>query len=384
MSLWRIILRETRLLLRGRISRAMILAGLPLLFTLLFGLVYDENVVNNIDTVVYDQSQSSLSRTLIQMYDDSERFHLVSYVDSEEKLREEIYTGRARVALMIPESFSGDIKSGQGSKILLTVNSANNMFANGAMSSAQEINRSFSVAVGQKMLEAAGLLPGAAMAAVYPLRLGVRILGNPVNGYSQFMLTGLMLNGLQIGIMITLGTYLYDELARGRRRSARGLLLTLGRAVPYGCFAMLGYLLSLLLAVYGFAIPMAGNVADACLLGGAYIFFVMGAISIFSACAPNRPMALQSPMLYIMPGLLYSGLSWPSFEMEGAVGIFSLLLPISYAGDCLRDIMLMGYAPELWDNVLRMLLFGSGCFAIAVLVMALRQRKLQGGEAVHG
>ena len=384
MSLWMIILRETKLLLRGRISRAMILAGLPLAFTLLFGLVYDENVVNNIDTVVYDQDQSSLSRTLIQMYDDSERFHLVSYVDSQERMHEAIYTGRAKVALVIPGNFSKDMKSGQGSKILLTVNSANNMFANGAMSSAQEINRSFSVAVGQKMLESAGLLPGAAMAAVYPLRLGVRILGNPTNGYSQFMLTGLMLNGLQIGIMITLGTYLYDELARGRRHSVRELFKLLGRAVPYGGFAMAGYLFSLLLAVYGFGIPMAGSVADACLLGGAYIFFVMGAISVFSACAPNRPMALQSPMLYIMPGLLYSGLSWPYFDMNKEAGIFSLLLPISYAGDCLRDIMLIGYGPELWSNVLRMLLYGSVCFCIAVLVMALKQRKMQGGAAVHG
>lgn len=384
MSLWMIILRETKLLLRGRISRAMILAGLPLAFTLLFGLVYDENVVNNIDTVVYDQDQSSLSRTLIQMYDDSERFHLVSYVDSQERMHEAIYTGRAKVALVIPENFSKDMKSGQGSKILLTVNSANNMFANGAMSSAQEINRSFSVAVGQKMLESAGLLPGAAMAAVYPLRLGVRILGNPTNGYSQFMLTGLMLNGLQIGIMITLGTYLYDELARGRRNSVRELFRLLGRSLPYGCFAMLGYMLSLLLAVYGFGIPMAGSVADACLLGGAYIFFVMGAISVFSACATSRPMALQSPMLYIMPGLLYSGLSWPSFDMNKEAGIFSLLLPISYAGDCLRDIMLIGYGPELWSNVLRMLLYGSVCFCIAVLIMALKQRKMQGGAAVHG
>ena len=384
MSLWQIVGQETRLLLKGRFSRAVILMGLPLMFTMLFGMVYDENVVNNVTTVVYDQDQSSLSRTLIQMYDDSERFQLVSYVDTQERMHEAIYTGRAKVALVIPENFSEDIKSGQGSKVLLTVNSANNMFANGAMSSAQEINRSFSVAVGQKMLESAGLLPGTAMAAVYPLRLGVRILGNPVNGYSQFMLTGLMLNGLQIGIMITLGTYLYDELSRGRRHSVRELFKLLGRAVPYGGFAMAGYLFSLLLAIYGFGIPMEGSMAEACLLGAAYIFFVMGAISIFSACAPSRPMALQSPMLYIMPGLLYSGLSWPSFDMSREAGIFSLLLPISYAGDCLRDIMLMGYAPGLWDNVGRMLLYGSACFCAAVLVMMLKQRKMQGGEAVHG
>ena len=166
MSLWQVVGQETRLLLKGRFSRAAILMGLPLMFTLLFGMVYDENVVNNVTTVVYDQDQSSLSRTLIQMYDDSERFQLVSYVDTQERMHEAIYTGRAKVALVIPENFSEDIKRGRGSRILLTVNSANNMFANGAMSSAQEINRSFSVAVGQKMLESAGLLPGTAMAAV--------------------------------------------------------------------------------------------------------------------------------------------------------------------------------------------------------------------------
>ena len=87
----------------------------------------------------------------------------------------------------------------------------------------------------------------------------------------------------------------------------------------------MSFILSLNVVIYGFAVPMRGSWADAILMAGAFLFFVSSVLHVFSVFCPTRVLALQSPMVYIMPGLLYSGLSWPAFDMSDvASAIFAL------------------------------------------------------------
>jgi len=271
-------------LFRGRVPFAALLIGTPLGFTLLFGTIYAENVVNDIPLAVYDEDQSVLSRKLIQAYDDADRFTVVTYVTSEEEMRAKLMDGQALAALEIPKGFSKEIHLGNGADALLMVNSANNMFGNAALSASQEIARTFSVGVASELLEAGGLLPQAALSNAYPVRLGVRITGNPANGYASFMLSGLMLNGLQIGVMVTLAPLLITELLR-RRWDRR----------------------------------------------------------------------------------------YPSWLLAAA---FGKLLPMTYAGDALRDILLSGYAPELGQNCAIMV--GGGLFCLLVASGIFHWRRMRG------
>ena len=258
--------------------------GLPVAFTVLFGLVYRENVVNRITLAVCDEEQSALSRNLISMYADSEKFQIVAHVTSEEELRQENLEGRAKSALLIPKNFSREIKLGRGAEILFMVNSANNFFGNAALSAVQEITKTFSTAVSQKLFEGQNLLPAAAMSAAYPIRLGVRILGNPTSGYSPFMLSGLLLNGVQIGIMITILPVFNEEFAR--RKSGEKFWLA-AKLLLYEVLSLAGYAVSLILMVNFFAVPMRGSWLEALILGAAYIFCVSGVLLIFAVCAPK-------------------------------------------------------------------------------------------------
>ena len=122
MKLVEIIREETKYLLSGRVPLLLIILGLPIFFTILFGVIYGENVVNHIPMVIYDQDQSSLSRTLIQMYTDSERYDVVSYVSTQEDMEAAINNGEALVALAIPNDFSKNVKKGIGADIMLIAN----------------------------------------------------------------------------------------------------------------------------------------------------------------------------------------------------------------------------------------------------------------------
>lgn len=203
-SLYAIAKEEFLYLIKGRPPVALVPFIVPLGFAVLFGLIYQENVVNHIPMVVWDEDQSATSRSLIEAYTDADRFTFVAQVSDEASMREAIHDGEARAALAIPKNFDKALKSGRGADFMLMVDSSNNMFGNAAISASQEISRSFSVAAGQQLLESQGLLPDDAMNSVYPVRMGARILGNPANGYSSFMLSGLMMNGLQIGVMLSL------------------------------------------------------------------------------------------------------------------------------------------------------------------------------------
>ena len=363
---WEIFLRELRSLFRGRVPLACLLIGTPLGFTLLFGVIYGANIVNDIPLIIYDEDQSALSRKVIQAYADADRFVVTEYVQSEEEMRAALLHNHGKAALEIPRDFAKDVKQGRSAEALLIVNSANNMFGNATIAASQEIARSLEVSVATSMLEAGGLLPAAALTNAYPARLGVRITGDPANGYAAFMLGGLMLNGLQIGIMVTLAPLLITDLLRPRydRRYPSWLFMLAG-ILPYALIAFLGYLISLLACIHLFYVPMHGSWLAVCALGVAFIAFVCCVLLVFSTCVPSRELSLQAPMLYIMPGLLYSGLSWPAFDMSTFAAAFGSLLPMTYAGDALRDIMLSGYAPDLARNVTIMLAAAVGCFLVA-------------------
>ena len=174
--------------------------------------------------------------------------------------------------------------------------------------------------------------------------------------------------------MLSLAPALVTELFRRRFADRNAFLILLGKSLPYWCFALMAYVLALLVVIYGFAVPMRGSWAEAVLLGAAFIFFVSSVLHVFSACCPTRVLSLQAPMVYIMPGLLYSGLSWPNFDMSDIASMLGMLMPMTYGGDTLRDILLSGTAPALYKNCLVMLLGGLGCQLVASLLFYLRRK----------
>lgn len=139
------------------------------------------------------------------------------------------------------------------------VNSANNFFGNPALSAVQELNKTFLVAVAQKLFEGQNLLPNAAMSAAYPIRLGVRIIGNPTAGYSPFMLSILLLNGLQIGIMIVIVPIFNAEYTRRRFSKFHEKILLAAKLLPYELISLCGYAISLIVMINFFEIPMRGS-----------------------------------------------------------------------------------------------------------------------------
>ncbi|WP_371381040.1 ABC transporter permease [Sporomusa aerivorans] len=377
MKLTEITLLELKALFGRKRPAALLLFGIPILYSLLFGYVYRSNVIKNIPTVIYDQDQTATSRALTQAYMDSERYQVVDQVMTQEAMEQSLRENRAQVAISIPPRFAQNIKLGLASEILIVTNSVNNMYANTVISSSQEIIQTFSAATGQKLLEGINQMPASALRSVAPVKLGVRIINNPTTSYTNFMLAGLMANGVQIAILLVAGPLLVREYGRlSRWQTTSSTALVTGKLLACWISALGAFLASLGIIAVFFGVPVRGNPASLILLGSAFTFLVVNISLFFSAIAKNEVSALQTPLLYLMPGLLFSGLSWPQFAMNDFARFFSALMPLTYLADTLRDLTLAGYSPALLKNIAIMFAGGLGFYLSTIFVFAQRRNKL--------
>ena len=370
--------QELRVLFWCKFPAALWLFGVPLLFCLLFGLVYSPNVVKNIPIVVFDQDQTATSRIAVQAFLDSERYDIVAQVTNQEAMEQYLNSHDAVAALVIPADFSENIKLGRSAQLLMEINAANLMYANTILSTSQEIVQTLSVGISQKMLEAVNKLPDQALRLAMPVGFRVRILNNPTLSYSNFVLPGMGANGLQIGIILIASTMLTKEYARLEHwQGLSSAALVIGKIVPTWLVSIAAFFTYLAYLMEVFAVPFRGDVASLLMIGGAFTFAIIGVGLFFSAVSPTEIMAIQSPVLYIMPAFLFSGYSWPLVAMNDFSKMVSAMMPFTYFADTLRDILLVGYAPDLVKNTLILFLFGAVLSLLAIAIFALRRRKIQ-------
>ncbi len=359
---------------RTRRASLAILFGVPLVYTLLFGLLYSTNVIKHIPLVVYDQDQTATSRALVQAFADSERYEIVGQVATQEEMAAYLRDNRAMAALAIPPQFSRDVKQSRAANVALELNASNLMFANNVMSTYAEITQTFAAAAGQKLMEGVSQPPSQALATAAPVRINVRITDNPTVAYNSFILPGLGVNGLLIAIYLVSSTLLTaDYFALARRRLPAWEIVT-AKLVPCWLLAVAAFVLATVLMVACFKIPMRGSLLQLLAIAGAFSFAVTAFGLLISAIAPNPLLGIQFSAVYIMSSFLCSGYSWPLFAMNDICRAYAAILPITYAAATVRDIMLAAAAPDLVKNSLVLLAFGGVFCLSAVGVLTLRHK----------
>ena len=372
-----IMAQEFRALFKGRFATIAILFGVPIVYTLLFGLLYSANIVKNIPLVIFDQDQTATSHALIQAFADSERYDIVGQVSTQDDMEQFMHNNAAMAAVVIPAHFSRDIKLSRTAGLLLELNATNLMFANNVLSTYPEIVQTFAAGVGQKLVEGMNQPPDQALKTAMPVRISVRIVDNPTVSYSNFILPGLSINGLQIAIYLVSCTLLTSEYAAlVRRRELPVWKIILGKLAPCWSLSVLSYLVSILLLVVCFQVPFRGNLFHLLLMGGAFSFAICALGLFVSSLMPHVLFFMQNFAMYIMSAFLCSGYSWPLFAMNDFGRTYAIFLPITYAAETVRDIMLVAYAPKMMQNALILLAFGSFFCLLAIMALSIRRKRL--------
>ena len=112
---WAIARKEFLHVLRDPRSLAMAIA-MPMFLLLLYGYALTLDV-DNVPTVVWDQSQTTASRDFISRFRGSRYFSIENYSWNYHELEREIDSGRALVALVVPRDFADQVRSGRSASV---------------------------------------------------------------------------------------------------------------------------------------------------------------------------------------------------------------------------------------------------------------------------
>lgn len=141
--------------------------------------------------------------------------------------------------------------------------------------------------------------------------------------------------------------------------------LVLGYLAGFGFFALLQAIVILLFTVFVLQVRYRGNLATIFIVEAV---LVVGAVSLgllVSAAARNELQAVQFVPLVLLPQVFLSGLLIPVDQLPDYLRPLSALLPLTYANEALRAVMIKGY--ELADPLV---LRDIGVLALFGLVMA--------------
>ncbi|MCG7337139.1 ABC transporter permease [Sporosarcina sp. ACRSM] len=368
---WMNIFKDKRLLA--------MLVLVPLLYSAMFAYLYSNHNVKEMNTVLFDQDNSQLSRQIVQSFDQSESFKVTNLVYSESEIEQAIALGEAKVGIIIPSDFSARLKRGESPSVLTMIDGSNMMISNLATRSANEIISTIGMGASVEQLQQQGLRSEEITKVFSPIPFSYRVLYNPTFDYSVFLVYGLIGTALQqvllLGIALTvtrdkeLG--IWGRFSKWREQPWK---IAYAKCAPYFLIGVLNTFVAYLVGIYAVQLPFRGQVLPFLLLTFSFAFALIGLGYLVSLFSENQLASTQLAMLIAVPSFLLSGFTWPFDAMPTLLSTIGHALPLTYFLDGVREIFLKGNGfVTIWKDLVALLLMGLVTFFLAMIVTTLKR-----------
>lgn len=338
---WAIARKEFIHISRDPRSLGMAIA-IPMLLLLLFGYALSLDV-DNVPTVVWDQSQSVQSREFVSRLQGSRYFSIAGHVSNYGEVERAIDSGRALIALVIPTNFAGRVESGRPAPVQAIVDGSDPNTATIALGYLDVVTFAYSQDVVLREIRRA---TGKSVNA--PVDLRARAWFNADLESKNYIIPGLIAVIMMVIAALLTSLTIAREWEQGTMEQlistpVRGHELIIGKLIPYFAIGMLDVALAVLVGEFLFDVPLRGNVA---LLFGMAAIFLVGALSlgmVISIVAKGQLLASQLAMvLTFLPSFLLSGFMYAIANMPLGVQVVTYLVPARYFVTMLKGIYLKG------------------------------------------
>jgi len=334
---------------------------MPVLLLIIFGYAITLDV-NNLTTIVYDADRSSMSRTLMAELTASGYFSIVRAAESQREIDTYLDSGKARVAVSIPIDFAKTIAAGGIAQIQVLVDGSDSNTATialGYLSALMDI-------YGQRVT-------GGRSAALIEPR--VRVWYNPELKSRNFIIPGLIAVIMMVIAALLTSLTFAREWERGTMEQliatpVKPPEVVLGKLIPYFLIGFIDIVISVLMAVFVFEVPLKGNVFILTVVSSVYLFGALGLGIVISIVAKSQLVASQIAMVAtFLPAFLLSGFMFAISNMPPLLQLVSRLVPARYFVTVLKGIFLKGNPLRILVLDAIFLLF----FAVIVFIIANRK-----------
>ena len=309
---------------------------LPLLYPILYTLIYNKELVEEVPFVVIDDCRTPKSRAIVQMADATPQMQLVGYASDMAEARHWLNDKACYGIMHIPGDYSQRLANGEQAVVPFYYDMSLLMRYRSFMEALTDIQ----IAIGDQ--ERQGLLNDMGEVAsglnVSVIDSQAFILGDVTQGFASFVIPGVLILIIQqsmiLGIVMLCGT------SRDRRRQNKGID-ALAIKAPIGatilgkmlCYVVIYtpltiYMLNFVPLMFG--LPHVGNVVD-------IMLFVVP----FLTASAFMGMVLQwfvseretSFLVIVFTSLIFlflSGLTWPRYAMDFPWQQLSAFIPATW------------------------------------------------------
>jgi ABC-2 type transport system permease protein len=356
-------IKESRQIVRDRQSLLVVLV-LPAMFLLLYGYALNFDI-RHIEMVVQDRDGSADSRNLVSRFVASTYFEHRGAVIDDAEVATALDSGRARVALVIPEGFGRARQQGEIGHIQVLLAGDN---ANTASTVLGYVN---------------GLVREASLSGVQPdVRLvGVeaRVWFNPELRSALFLVPGLIAYISMITAVVSTALSIVREKEQGTMEQIRMSPIStpafiIGKALPYLVLSQLSAVLVIVSAMALFDLPMRGSWLGLFVLLAVFLVGALGTGILVSTIAETQQVAFQvGTLVAFLPTFILSGFIFPIASMPLPLQYVTSVVPAKYFLVALRGIVLKGTDIwALWQPVSALVVYATVVLGVASLRLARR------------
>jgi ABC-2 type transport system permease protein len=362
---WTIAVKEYTQFIRDR--RTVVATMLmPLVQVVLYG--YLSSDVRYQPTVVWDQSQTAQSRRLLEAFTNSQYFTITARAAGMHDVVSRIEGGQALVGIVIPPDYAVLLHRKQTPEVMVAVDASDATAARTSLSVAQAIGSSVTAGMVVKQLQ----MNGAALPKI-GVDIRARAWFNPALRNEVFIVPGVLALVMQFTMTFLSMSAIVRERELGTLEQLivspiQSSELMLGKMIPLMTIGYVNVTLILLLAIFWFGVPVAGNVFLLYLAVLIFFFTTLGMGILVSTIAKTYIQAVQLIQFFLMPSMLLSGFIFPVAAMPAFLQGLSYLVPLTYFLTIVRGIIIKGVGVEyLWPQLGLLSVLGLGVFSLAVM-----------------
>lgn len=329
-------LREFRLI-TGDVGVMIFLFLLPLAYPIVYSLIYNPELVRDVQLVVVDDDRSPLSRELVRRLDATQGTWVIGYAANLQEAKRAMHEHKAYGILEIPEGFGRSVGDNRQAKAVMYCEMSLMLRYKSLLISSTDVLQDLGAEITTERID--NIAPLAETIASGDLMPVENIqMGNIEGGFDSFIMPGILILILQQALMLAVG------MCGGalRENPFKASFNPLGKERPSVLATMLGqtttFIVMMIVPVIYvmhyvplmFKFPMAGNVLEEFLFILPMLFSTIGLGFILQGIIRERESIFVIWVVTSLIFLFLSGLTWPRYAFPGIWRFFSDCVPATW------------------------------------------------------
>ena len=376
----RIAWKDLTELFRNRLGLVLLIV-MPLFMMVMVGFIYPSNgTVNNLQIGLVNNDAGFNNSTLpsqsflfgLQTINNQTHTLVITNVSSVDNLKDMVQKGNLEGGIIIPGNFSRSVANGQQGDVIVMSDESNPQISATIQGVLREMVGAIGTASAQQKV--APLNATNTLAVIQPFAVQTQgvVSGNP--SYFDFIAPGIMAMTVMMSVMTGLPVAISQEKEIGTMDGMmvapiNRLSIILGKTLGQTARGLIQGVIILVLAIGIFGVAIHGSIllVFALLLLGVFSFVGLGIV--ITSFTKDQETAQMLMMTLMFPMMFLSGVFFPIQQMPWYMQDISKILPLTYASQALRKVMVLGAGiPAISTELIVLIAFGAVMIAIAVPV----------------